>query len=271
VRKKSLIIFFNLASVIVFAQKQDSLASLREFVSVCNAYKQVPLHLSLDYSITANFITGEEDTMKAQGEFFIKPEGSYIRFGEMEQIVNDSLALIISDQLQQMILYMNAGQVVSQMKALMGMQVPDSSIVNFSKRYTGSINLKDKDVSLAQVNSRGFLYSTDLPKETIEIEYLSKTKTPLKVTMVKRNLIPISDADTAAVRSQLGKSAALITIKDRGYFLVKEQTSTFIYKKIEHDEKIQLPVMISDRIIKNNSGEYIPAKGFEAYRIDQNF
>jgi hypothetical protein len=271
VRTNTLILFFSLVCFAAAAQKPDSLSALKEFISACNAYKQMPLHLSLDYSITANFVTDEKDTLKTSGEFFIKQEGSYIRFGEMEQIVNDSLTLIISDQLQQMILYLNAGQVVSQMKALMGMQVPDSSIANFSKGYTCIVSAKEKEMSLAKVNSRGLLFSTSLPKETIEIEYMSKTKTPLKVTMVKRSLIPISDTDTTAFIAQFGNAGSLIATKDKGYFLIKEQTSTFIYKKIEHDGKIQLPVTMSDRIVRNNSGEYVPTKGFETYRIDQNF
>jgi hypothetical protein len=204
-------------------------------------------------------------------EFYIKPEGSYIRFGEIEEIVSDSQALLINDRLQHMILYNDAKSVISQFKRLIGMDLPDSALISFSKNFTGMIKLADNNTSIVEVNSRALITNTSLSRQTIAIEFLTKTKMPLKVTMVNRSLLPLPNADTSSFIAQFGRPETLIATKDQGYYLLKEQTSTFIYKKIEHEGKIELPVVLSDRIIKRGENEYAPVKAYEAYMLDQNF
>src|SRR5690349_22972487 len=59
----------------------DTLASLREFVNVCNVYKQLPLYLDMEIVNSTNFITGEEDTTRSTVLFYMKPGISYVKFG----------------------------------------------------------------------------------------------------------------------------------------------------------------------------------------------
>src|SRR5437016_3249819 len=84
------------------AQEPDSLDAVRTFVQVCNTYKQLPLQMTLGIHNTTNLVTGAEDTVQARATFYLQQHGSYIRFGELEQVANDSLMLLVSDNLKQM-------------------------------------------------------------------------------------------------------------------------------------------------------------------------
>ena len=91
-----------------FAQKKDSLAPLREFLNVSNSYKQMPLYLEVELKNSTNFITSERDTMAAIGKFYLQQNISYMQFGEMEQLVTDSIAILVSDEMQRIIVNLNS-------------------------------------------------------------------------------------------------------------------------------------------------------------------
>src|SRR5436305_1444655 len=85
----------------------DTLSTLRTFMTVCNSYKQLPLQLEVALRRSTNLVTGQEDTMKVNVRFCLQKEGSYVGFGELEQLTDDSLLLLVSNKLKRMILYPN--------------------------------------------------------------------------------------------------------------------------------------------------------------------
>src|SRR6478609_8512062 len=97
------------------SSKIDSVQLIKEFFQVCTSYRESPLFLKLSYASSANYISNASDTSKIEAVFYLTKTASYIKFGEMEELVSDSLALIVSNDLQRMILFTNTKQILRQM------------------------------------------------------------------------------------------------------------------------------------------------------------
>jgi hypothetical protein len=253
------------------AHKQaDSLAVLREFMQINSSLRQLPVCLEMELINSSNFIAGAQDTARVQSTFYMKPGVSYIRFGEAEQLVNDTMALLVSDKLQRMMLYAHAQPILRQMQAFTGVQGIDSSMLELSKKFIAQLLPAIGNTASITLTGRGLLYGTSLVKESIELQYDVENKQPLKVITIKRSLLPVSEDNYKAFAEQGMATDKLVTIAGKGHFLVKEQTGTFIYKKITHNADIPLPATISDRIIKNEQGAFTPVKAYEAYAVTIN-
>lgn len=276
--KVSLMIAMMGMCVVLQAQKKhaknnnatDTIAALREFVHICNVYKQLPLYLDMDIVNSTNFITGEEDTTRSTVLFYIKPGTSYVKFGETEQLVNDSMALLVSNQLQRMILYSNAQLVLQRMKALTGLIQQDSSLQGMASSFTAQMTTTEQQVATITLTGRILLYGTSLPKELVELNYDKETKEPVKVTTLKRALLPLKEDDYKALSEKGEMAGKLVTIADKGHFLVKEQSVSFIYKKIGHDAAMAMPATIADRLVKDDQGQFVPVKTYEGYAVTVN-
>lgn len=248
----------------------DTLDVFRSFIAVSNVYKQLPLHLEMELINSTNFVTGDDDSSRIQASFYMQPGVSYIRYGETEQLVNDSMVLLVSDKLQRLILYSNARPILQQMQSFTGIQWKDSSLATMAKRYTAHYTSPAEEITVIVLTGRNVLYGTSLAKESVDLQYNTKTKEPLKVTTVKRTLLPLSEEDYSSLSQQGNMPDKLITIEGKGHYIVKEQTGTFIYKKIGHEAGITMPATIADRIVKNRQGEYTPVKAYESYAVTLN-
>lgn len=248
----------------------DTLDVYRKITEVSNVFRQLPLQLEMELINSTNFVTAEADSAHIQGSFYMQPGLSYIRFGEAEQLVNDSMTLVVSDKLQRMVLYTHARPILQQMQAITGLQGTDSSLLQMAARFTAQYALPAENVTSIILTSRNVLYGTTQPKESVEFQYNAATKEPLKVTTVKRSLLPLTDEDDSTIRVQGNLSDKLIAIEGKGRFLVKEQVGTFVYKKIGHSAGKVLPATLADRIVKNDQGDYTPVKAYEGYAVTIN-
>src|ERR1700728_1987196 len=87
-----LIVFLLLLPSLVFAQQlNDTLNAMRQFVQVSNAYKHVPMYAGVELRNSSNFPGSTADTATIEAEFYLTTNEVYMKFGEMEQIINDSL------------------------------------------------------------------------------------------------------------------------------------------------------------------------------------
>jgi hypothetical protein len=137
-------------------------------------------------------------------------------------------------------------------------------------RYTARYASTAENVTSIILTSRNVLYGTTQPKESVEFQYNAATKEPLKVTTIKRSLLPLTDEDDSTLQVQGNLSDKMIAIEGKGRFLVKEQMGTFVYKKIGHDGGKLLPATIADRIMKDDLGEYTPVKAYQGYAVTIN-
>lgn len=246
--------------------KKDSLAPLRDFISVATGYQRIPVYLSMEIRNSTNFVTTEEDTAVTKAEFFLQRENSYIRFGEEEQLVNDSLALLVSNKLQAMILFTNAAPVVKKMKNMLTMTMPDSSVDKMAKRYSCSVSNNGDSIRGLELQSREQLYGTGLPKEIIKLEYLASTRLPVKVMTIKRALLPLDSLQFEQLRNE-GVSGNTLFKIDGLYFLMKERTVTFSYTRINRNWEGVVPAIVSDRIGKDLEGEFMPLQAYSGYML----
>lgn len=270
--------FFSLVLIVYSiagqAQAKDSLELLRQFIAISNGYKQVPLHLVIEMRNSSNFISNAADTAVLDAEFYLQENNSYVRFGKAEQVVNDSLALLVSEELEEIILFKDAGPVVKRMRSMLGLSLPDSSLKQLARRYNSSRKVTGSTTSLL-LQSRALLYGTLLPKETIELKYDEVKKIPGQVITTQRSLVRIDSAQYALLKKEAGSAVALpreenLLVLEGNYFLIREQLTTYIYKKIESSFAGDVPVQISDRVMRTADGVYVPVKKYASYRLSMN-
>jgi hypothetical protein len=156
------------------------------------------------------------------------------------------------------------------MQAFTGMQGIDSSILELSKKFTAQWLPAAGNTASITLTGRSLLYGTSLAKESLELQYDAEKKQPLKMITIKRSLLPVSEDNYKALAEQGTATSKLVSIAGKGHFLVKEQTGTFIYKKITHNADMPLPATIGDRIIQNEQGGFTPVKAYEAYAVTLN-
>ncbi len=270
--KLVVVILFTCLSGVAFSQKKkqaiDTTALVREFLMICNQYKKLPLHLSLQHSSSATLAVKPQDTAIIQADFYMTEQGAYIKYGSMEQIVNDSLMLMISKDQQVMMLYPNTKNVSSQMNSYMGFQLGDSSVVKMANRYA-SISLPgdNEHQGIIELKNRLPLPGTDIAKEVITVKYNLQSKEPEQIVYLKRTLVPVDKTEWDSLSLQKNPRYQLVAVKEN-YFLVNERKGTFDYKKINHGDGVKLPVEINDRIARNQQGKLIGVKGFENYYLN---
>lgn len=255
------------------AQQPDTLGSLKTFLQVCNAYKQLPLQMTLGIHNATNLVTAAEDTMQARASFYLQQHGTYIRFGELEQVANDSLMLLVSDNLKQMMLYNHQQSVADQLKQYLGFQWQDASLQQIAARYLATLLPLQNDTASIELTSRQPLMHTTLPRETVRLVYDHVSGNPFRVEQLRRTLVPL-DEDTynnfAADPAWQGQLLKL-TEKEASFFAIRQQSSFYTYENISHQPDKKLPVTISDRIAAGDTGNYAPAKAYADYLLTQHF
>ncbi len=253
------------------AQQADSTAILRTFITVSRSYQMLPFQVNLECRNSTNLVLQEEDTATIQASFHRNRSGGYMRFGDLEQIVSDSMALLVSRELKRIVVYTNAQEIINYMRSALALPIADSSMGRLASKY----QVKDKEhnttIRAIDLFSRSLVPGTHLPKEQVELRYRLSSGEPEAITTTRRSLIAISAADSLQLVQQPRNAGMLITMEGEGSFFVKEQVSIFRFIDISHDNTAAIPVRISDRVIKNEKGAYVPAKGYEAFSVTQNF
>jgi hypothetical protein len=272
-KKHSLTILLLITGLFVVAQRRkpatDTLTPFREFSAVSNLYKKIPLYLNLDYTKTTTFPVEEEDTISTSADFYLTTSGTYIRFGNLEQVANDSFLLMVSTDQQAMLLFANEVRVQDQFKNYMGFQMNDSNVIRMATQYTAAFLPAEGDTGLIEIRHRLPLPGTEIIKETIILKYHRITKYPFQIVHSRKSLISLDKEDWSVLENKAELQKQLLEINNH-YFLLNERKAEYRYRKISNTSDIKLPVIIGDRIIRNENGEFIPAKGFEHYSVTTN-
>src|ERR1700754_2958170 len=166
-----------LLSLAGFAQREDTLADVRLFVKVCNDYKRLPVRLEVDVLHQASYITRAEDTAHVQATFYIHKEGSYIRYGETEQLADDSVTVLVSSNLRRMIVYTHRQSVTAQLKMYLGWQLNDSSYLRLAKSYKAAKRMVG-DTAYLTLTNRTQLPGSMLSKDSLVLRYDPATNQP---------------------------------------------------------------------------------------------
>lgn len=263
---RSLIAVLAFLSIEGRAQKVDSLGSLREFITISSAYQKAPLYLEIEMKNSTNYFTNSADTISASGKIYLMPELSYMQFDEIEQLISDSLSIMISSKMQRIIVNSHSGQWRLQMEKFSGSLLKENSIEDIAKRYR-ILATENKPYATIELTNREFIGGSTLSKETIVLNYDAKNKRPINITSIRRILIPLLEEEYHNLKLKSNMEGYLLANNGKGFFLIKEQALSFTYKIARQDSNIKIPVTISDRIIRNGNGEFEPAKAFQEYQI----
>lgn len=249
-------------------QKKDTLAPLREFMSIVSGYKQIPLYLEMEVQNKTNLVTDENDTATMYGEFYLQKENAYVRFGDYEQLVNGGTALIVMHKASAMVLYEDAESVITQMKAMLGAVVPDSSIKEMATIYSSAIKDESNGVAAIELKSRVELLTTGLPRVQIRLEFDTRQRQPQKITMVNRTLVALESSEYMDFSADKQYAPHLLKT-DEDYYFIKERETVFMYKKlmVNKEAEINVPVLIKNRVEKGDDGEYKPVKMYDGYTL----
>lgn len=261
-------VFFH---VNVSAQNRDSIQLLRQFIKVSSGYQWLPLQVSAEYKQYNNFSYLQHDTTVLNGEFFVKKDGLYIKFGQLEQIVNDSMALVVMGQIKQMVLSENDTPIEAYLKSKVNKPLKDTSLNAVFAMYTIQ-KTHVGNLDEIELMNRNMLFNTNVPLEVIRLRYHPDKEVPENVTTIKRQLIKVLTEDikdSATLAYLSNPHIKQVEIKGKGIFVIKEDIAEYIFKQITHEDKLSLPVVISDRINKNELGEFIPVKAYESFFLSQ--
>jgi len=247
-------------------KKKDSLLLYKEFFTVGSSYQQVPLQAKILFTKSSNFIQGTADSSSTVAAFYLQKNVSYIHFGELEQLVTDSLVLFVSDGMKRLVLVENSPDIKQQMGAGMLPNLSKNSLETMALKYTIEKKALSPNESVFTLVSRKSLFGTSVPSDQMELRFNNSSLEPVSVRTIKRVLIKSVDS-TAFSKEQLAKYS--VHIDKAGDYFIKEQVDEYLFQHIGHKEDAVLPVMLSNRVIKDSAGEYQPAKGYEDYTISR--
>ncbi|UAY53239.1 hypothetical protein [Ferruginibacter albus] len=251
------------------AQQKNNVAIIKEFMEICNNYRKIPLQLSLEYNQGTNYILDKSDTGSVKANFILDSNKSYMQFGEIEEMANDSTALIISNPIKHMTLFKNTKQLQQQLQKMTGMILSDSMILKWNEKYKATKSNISTIITEIKLSSRTLLKETNFSEEEIKMLFNSETNEPEQVTKLTRQLVSIDSTVYQQLLIKPTMEEKLIVTKKNKYYVVKEQISTYIYKNIQHQTGILVPD-IAERIRKNEQGQYVSINKYSQYQISTN-
>jgi hypothetical protein len=258
--KYKLVIIALLFNTALSAQSKETVILFKKFIALCNSYKQLPLQLDIAYSKHSNIPFYNTDTAIVHGSFYIDKTAAYIKFGEAEQIITDSLALVVMNNIGQMLLSENSGSIANQVNKMINTPAGDSSAEHLSERYNIAQNLLNKDEGIIEISNKQTIFGTTQSAEKITLYYNVNTNEPKRIETVKRNLVKKPEGD-------ISFSATAVTIPQKGDYLVKEEYTVYEYRSITHDATKKIPVQLADRIVQDASKTYVPVKAYQHYNL----
>lgn len=259
----------------IYAQHKpnDSLSPVREFVQLRQIYKHLPVELKIHVQNSANPVTTAGDSLQADMDIYYDYHNFYMKTEGLEEIVNDSLIVMVNNPAKNVLLYLNNQQLIVNMERSVIAIMPDSSIEALAKKYTSWISESGHDQKRIELKSREIAYGTNLPRESIIITYRASSHQPLEFRRTKTLLLPIDITTYNNLKKYPGYDGKLVSTspsKGKLLFLVKELTTSYRFDKINYNVQLT-PVKEDDRVIKKANGDYQTAKGFEEYLLTKEF
>jgi len=250
-----------------FSMGDDSIAIMKAFVAVCTGYKKLPVQVVMQIVSYTNWMESPEDSSSVTVICQMQKGGSYVQYGPFEQLIEDSMVLLLNNQEQRILYSKPSPQQLEMSNTMLGFALPDSSIMKLFKKFTIAIS-GDKSNKQQEINlsSRARLVSTQQPKQTVLLHFQRDTNEIIDVAQVERSLVLIDSSNyEVMVNNPLYKNQ-LLKIEGE-YYIIKEQETVFKYTSLKHEEGKALPVHISNWITKNEQGFWQPVKGYEGFRL----
>lgn len=254
-------------------KSNDSLTALRELIQFRKIYTRLPVELNIHVQNSANPVTTAADSLHADMDVYYDYHNFYMKTEGLEEIVNDSLIVMVNNPAKNILLYPNNQQLIFNMEKSVVAIMPDSSIEKLAKKYASLVSASGRDQKRIELKSREIVYGTALPTESIIITYRVSSHQPLEFWRTKAVLLPMDSVTYNKLKVDPGYDGKLVSTSASHknlFFLVKELTTSYRFDKINYNVQLP-PVKENDRIIKEPDGEYVLAKGFEEYVLSKEF
>lgn len=272
-------IIFLLASIMVMTSaisqrgkiKRDDYFAFHEFAKLRQMYKQLPIELEIHIQNSAKPFTTEQDTTQSDMSVYIDTFNFFMETEGLEEIVNDSLIVMINNPAKQILVYSNDKQKKREMEKSLSMMPSDSTLETLSKKYVSEIVDTGENIKKIKLKTKELVNGN--PKENVSIIYNSFFYEPIEIKQTKIYLVPADSSVYVNLANDKPNDAKLIstsTKQGKIFFLVKELTTTYNFRKISH-HGLHPPVKEQDRITKTEDGNYVPAKGYEEYLLTKEF
>ena len=273
---EKIVFLLILVSITGYATAQqkavDSLFAFREVARVRQLFTHLPVQIDIHIQNTADPVTSTRDTVQADMNLYYGKTDFYMQAEGLEEIVNDSFIVMINNPAKQILLYPNNQEVKRKMGSSVLMMLPDSSLQYLARTYRSSVQ-EEGGRKKIELKSRGMIFGTDLPKETLTLSYGPGSYEGAEFDQLKYQLLPVDSAIYAGMvknKEYEGRLLSTPTNKGNLFFLVKRSTTSYMFKKIEYDIP-DPPVRQEDRILQAQDGSFIPAKGIKEYILSKEF
>ncbi len=248
------------------AAQTDTLSQYRDFLTLCTAYQQAPLQLNLNYKADNNLVINPYDTMSMQGYFYVGGNGVYyLHMGDVEQYIDDSIALMINHSFRQVMVNNNIAGARKLLDRYLGAVTNDSSVQSLINAYAIAPVHSGNNAYL--LTSRTSLPGTAIVRQSINLRYDPVKRQPVEIVTTRRSLVAIDPADSLAFTQKFAGQNVLVSLPGIGFYFVRTYTTIFSYKDIKHEDTVSMPMQVTDYITRNAGGEYelVPAKS--TYRL----
>jgi hypothetical protein len=252
------------------ATAQHDLTVYREFARVGQGYVHTPLQMKIHFVYKVTPVTTNQDGAETDMILHYDDHNFYMQAEDMEQIVNDSLIVMVNHEAKMIRIYNNNVPLLQKLQSSVTMFIPDSSLEKLSQRYSAMIG-KEGTNKRVTLQSRDRVSGADAPKEVISVSYDGISYQPITYQQIKRSFIPVDSTKYTQLKSDSVYAKRLISTKTNAgnlFFVVKEKITECRFMHIGHEQKSP-PAREHDRIIRTANGEYEPAKGYEGYTVSR--
>ncbi len=252
-----------------FAQ-QDSLQAYRHFMQVCTGYQSAPLQLQVAYKVTTNLVLSPSDTASMRGYFYIGTNGkAYMQFGDVEQVIEDSIALTINHTTQQVFISRDIVKSSQLLRRYIGSITNDTSLQNLARAFniTNATATAEPSFSAYELYSYALIPATVLPKQMMRVIFNNHTNYPKEIITTRRTLLPIDPKDSVAFKTRFEGQGALVRLPNTALAFVREYTNNYQYLDINKQDAASIPLKVNDYVIKDEHGEFQLVAGKSSYRL----
>lgn len=251
----------------------DSLSVYRELTLMGQWCQQLPLYMDLHFAHSVMMASKRKDSAETDMVLYYGKTGSYIKAEGMEQIVNDTMLVLVNNEAKMLRLYSSGSMPQNSLQRTVLPLMSDGSINNLALRY--SVNVADGDKKLKRIvlESREMVFGTALAKELISISYYAGSYQPVSFDQTKRSLMPVDSTVYSRLMQDDQYKGKLVSTRAKGnflFFIVKEQQTVCRVINVRHGQQ-DPPVRQQDRVARMPDGTYQPAKGFEDYMLSKEF
>lgn len=242
-----------------FSQSKKQQQLFEDFVTIVNGYKQLPLQLEVEYRQSDNMTNGVGKVLN--GKFYMDKNNAYISFGDMEQIITDSVVLVVMNDVKRMMLTNNTMGISTLLNQSTANISSGKSIKQLSERYHISSYDTSGSMKVISMKSKQLFQGTDISIEEILLMHLPNKSEPYAIVTKKRSLLKKD------LVQDINKEVEVISVKGSGEYLLREETATCYFKSIEHDTDAKKPALLSDRIVRTANGGIEVVSAYAAYEL----